>query len=98
MGRMQGVSDQHHVAVPPMLVPDPGEIAPHRPVRDQWMTVECCSKDLLAAAPGLVDRHLVESVGLPGRAIAFDQERAHVRRVAIMMWVERAAVGRDEGL
>ena len=34
-----------------------------------------------------------EAVGLPGRGVAFDQERAHVGRVAVVMRVEGAEIG-----
>ena len=89
MRGMQGVADQHHVAVRPVLVPDPGKIAPHRLVRDQRMAVERIGEYLLADRLRLLDGLVLEAVGLPGRRVAFDQERAHRRRVAIVMGVER---------
>src|ERR1700722_13133627 len=96
MRRMQRVADQHGIPRPPALVPDPGEIAPHRFVRDQFVAVERRSEYLLADGLRLIDTLVGKTVSLPRRGIAFDQERAHARRITIVMRVERAEFGRDK--
>ena len=93
-----GVADQHHVVVRPALVPDPGKIAPDRFVRHQRDGRRACGKHLLADRLRLLDGLVAETVALPGRRVAFDQERAHVRRIAIVMRVEGAEIGRDKRL
>src|ERR1700745_1019465 len=98
MGRVQGIADQHDVLERPMLAPNPGEAAPYRFVRDQQALAERFCKYVLANGPGFVDALVGEAVGLPGGAVALDQERAHRWRIAIMMGIERAALGCNEGL
>ena len=62
------------------------------------MAVERIGKDLFADRLRLLDGLVLEAVGLPGRGVAFDQERAHVGRIAVMMRVERSEIGLHEGL
>ena len=42
------------------------------------MAVEGGGEDLFADRLGLLDALLGKAIGLPGRAVAFDQERAHL--------------------
>ena len=72
--------------VPPDM-PDP------RTPQFTTKAAERIRKHLLADAFGLLDILVGEAIGLPGGMIAFDQERAHGRRVAIVMRIEGAAVG-----
>ena len=60
------------------------------------VAVERFGKHLLADRLRFLDGLVLEAVGLPGRRIAFDQERAHVRRIAVVMRVEGAAIGRRQ--
>ena len=98
MRRVQRVADQHPVAERPALVPDPGEVAPYRFVREQPVAVEGGGEYLLANGLRLLDGQVGETVTFPGCRIAFDQEGAHVGRIAVVMGVERAELGLDKAL
>ena len=95
---MQRVPDQHHILERPVLVPDPGKIAPHRFVRHQRVPAQRVREHGFANGLGLLDRLVGKAIALPGGAIAFDQERAHVGRVSVVMRVESAEIGLDKGL
>src|SRR6185295_9548054 len=69
-----------------------------RSVRDQGMAVESGGEDLFADRLGLLDALVGKAIGLPGLTIAFDQERAHLGRIAIVVRVEAAEVGLDKSL
>ena len=62
------------------------------------MAVQRSGEYLLADRLRLFDRLVLEAVSLPGRRVAFDQERAHGRRIAVMMRVERPEIGLHKSL
>src|SRR4029077_14286228 len=62
------------------------------------MTVERRRKNLLADRLRLADRLVFKTVGLPCRRIALDQKSAYVRRVAVVMRVERSETGFHKSL
>ena len=76
----------------------PGEVAPDRAVGHERVAcrvaANTCSQMLAALRP----RRPVEAGARPGGRVAFDDEGAHVRRVAIVMRVEGAESLRDERL
>src|SRR3990170_7434933 len=62
------------------------------------MSVERARKHRLANGLRLLTGLVGKAVALPGRAVALDQKRAHRRRVAIVMRVERTQFGLDKRL
>src|SRR5438270_5907865 len=95
---MQRVADQHHISKRPVLVPDPWKIAPDRFVRDQLVANKRASEHALANRFGLVEGFLGKAIALPCSRVALDQERAHLRRISIMVRIKRAEFGLYEGL
>src|SRR5258708_38049427 len=81
-----------------MLVPKPRKIAPDRLIGNQRMPIEHVGKNALADRLRFLDRFFGEAVTLPSRAIALDQERAHVRRVSVVMGIEAAEIRLHERL
>ena len=62
------------------------------------MAAERIGEHVLAVAPRRRLVHRRETGAGPGRGIGLDNERAHVRRVAVMVGVEDAVVIGAEGL
>ena len=56
------------------------------------MPAEIRREHLLAVGPALFVAHAVEAGAVPGRRVAFDDERAHARAVAIVVRNERAVL------
>src|SRR4030095_447679 len=81
----------------PSLIRKQWEVAPDRAVRDQRMAAEIRREDRLAvrARGGIV--HRVKAGALPGGGVAFDDERAAVGRVTIVMRNESAVLVLAEG-
>src|SRR5215204_1309179 len=78
-----GIPHQHDVVVEPVLVADPLEVEPRRPVEvtlivDQGVAVEVGLEDLLHEGDALVGPELVEAQALPGLRRAFDYAGAGV--------------------
>ena len=61
------------------------------------MAAEVRREHALAVGAALVVAHAVEPGAIPGRGVAFDDERAHRRAVAIVVGDERAVLVRAEG-
>src|SRR5215510_14228466 len=82
----------------PALVPYPGEIAPYRLVGDELVATKGIGEDFFTDRLRLLDALVLEAVCVPRRRVAFDEERAHVRRIAVVMSIEGAALGRHKSL
>src|SRR6185437_16400767 len=74
------------------------KLPPDRIVRDQRMAVEHVGENAFAKTDRLHLAHAREAGAFESRLVHFDQERAALRYVAIMMRVERTVLGLDKSL
>ncbi len=95
---VDGITEKDMAARNPLVAPKTRELPPHRLVGDERSTLQRLGKNAFAEPGALFFAHPSKAIGLEGRLIAFDDERAAVRLEAIMVGVERAFVGLHEGL
>src|SRR5690242_18781367 len=81
-----------------MFVVHDRELPPDRIVRDQPVAVQRLRKYMLTECPRFGLAHLREARTRESRLIDFHDERAEVRRIPIVMRVERAGFGFAECL
>src|SRR5258706_14709156 len=96
MAGAQRVADQDLAPDDPDLIAKQREIAPHRLVRFERMAAEVRREHPLAVGPAARVAHPVEPSALPGRRVAFHQESAHRRAVAVVMRHERTMLALPE--
>src|SRR6476646_1120915 len=95
---VQRVAQQHAVAMRPARIVHQRKLPPDRIVRDQRMAVEHVGENAFAKTDRLHLAHAREAGAFESRLVHFDQERAALRFVAIMMRVERTVLGFDKSL
>src|SRR5262245_3180176 len=96
MRRMRGIAHEYVPVHGPALVPDSWEPPPDRLVGHERMTGERVGEHVLAYGLGAIRIHAIEARAKKSRLVHFDHERAHVRRMAVMVCIEVAHVCRDE--
>ncbi len=99
MRRGLGVAKQHHVVLDPALAADHREIAPHRAVDQQRMTVEEPAENLGHAVGGLLLAQAFEPGALEGFGIGLENPGRASRLVLICVRDERTPLRllEDEG-
>src|SRR3954469_2482603 len=94
----QGVADQHHVAGVPACISYVGEIPPYRLVRDETVPSQGRRKRAFTVLQRLRLTHPGEANAFPRGRIAFENERAHFRRMPVMVGIESPMLVLDKGL
>src|SRR5688572_14429137 len=98
MRRTQRVADEHRVAYRPALVAQIREISPHRSIRYETVPSQGLAKELFTIGQRFGFIHGRKAGLIPGPGVTLDDESAHLRRVPIVVCVERAVLVLDEGL
>ncbi len=92
------VTDKNVVPDRPMFVVNDGKLPPDRIVRYQRVTIQRLRKHALAQGPRFFFIHLRKARARESSLIDLHDERAEIRRIAVMMRVEETGVSFDECL